>query len=864
MRFRTLAAAGLALALLGLGGVFLRSVPLRHRAAHLLPAPVRTVAETEWHHVRNWKPEPVALPAVQAAPPMPEAAKTAFQLRCAASNFHSLQNGGAILPEIIPAGLKGTVGVGGHGVLKLSPAGCLFLHGGQQKQDTAWLQFAGRGVGEVFDSSTPGSVAFTIRSTVSFADRLENAQHAGHVYRQILDVYDDVTGQMQISVTPHDGLLAMIYSIGAGPAVYHFFPGGKEEELFGRDVAMRVKLAWDGRGTSELFINDQLVETKTYGRTHPAWTPRASFSIGARDQHEYGGGFFSASDVAISDFSVRSSGPYKDVTPPEVSFRYPADGQKVAGSMILEAAASDDDAVAGVRFLADGTPLLSVPSYPYRCLWDAHALPPGRHTLVAEASDAAGNVGRKQIAVTVEASPTRDTQPPDPVSSLYTAELRSRLIRIAWAPAADNVAVASYRVYRDGKPAGSVPAVSPSPALLDYADSAVEPEHTYGYQVEAVDAAGNAAPLSAPLVLTAPAKDGAVLHVGPGQKYAAPCAAIAAAHPGDTIEIDAAGNGTYDGDVCVWNTDRLTIRGVNGRPRIDAHGRSANGKGVWVIAGRDNTVENVEISGASSGDRNGAAIRLEGRGAVIRHVYFHHDEDGILATVEGGNLLIEFSEFGYDGDGSGQSHNLYITNLDSLVFRYNYSHHAKIGHLLKSRARRNEIYYNRLTDETGTASYEMEFPNGGANFVVGNILQQSTTTDNENIVSCGSEGLRPNLANALYFIHNTVVDEKQGGRFFNVVPMPVRAVDNIFSGTRTVLELPSGAELRDNFIGNPGFVNAAVRDYRLKPDSPARGAGHPTGSGPAGAPPLEPAFRYVHPAGGCQLKPGVKLNIGAL
>ena len=44
-----------------------------------------------------------------------------------------------------------------------------------------------------------------------------------------------------------------------------------------------------------------------------------------------------------------------------------------------------------------------------------------------------------------------------------------------------------------------------------------------------------------------------------------------------------------------------------------------------------------------------------------------------------------------------------------------YFHHAKSGHLLKSRAAKNLIFYNRLTDEIGgTASYELEFPNGGS------------------------------------------------------------------------------------------------------------------------------------------------------
>ena len=53
---------------------------------------------------------------------------------------------------------------------------------------------------------------------------------------------------------------------------------------------------------------------------------------------------------------------------------------------------------------------------------------------------------------------------------------------------------------------------------------------------------------------------------------------------GDTVEIDAAGS--YDGDVCAFHADDLTIRGVNGRPKIGANGRYAWGKGIWVITGK--------------------------------------------------------------------------------------------------------------------------------------------------------------------------------------------------------------------------------------------------------------------------------------
>ena len=50
-----------------------------------------------------------------------------------------------------------------------------------------------------------------------------------------------------------------------------------------------------------------------------------------------------------------------------------------------------------------------------------------------------------------------------------------------------------------------------------------------------------------------------------------------------TVEIDA--SCTYRGDVCGISASNLTIRGVNGRPKIDAAGANAMGKGTWVVAG---------------------------------------------------------------------------------------------------------------------------------------------------------------------------------------------------------------------------------------------------------------------------------------
>ena len=261
-----------------------------------------------------------------------------------------------------------------------------------------------------------------------------------------------------------------------------------------------------------------------------------------------------------------------------------------------------------------------------------------------------------------------------------------------------------------------------------------------------------------------------VLQVGPTRKLKTPSQAAVAAKNGDTIEIDA---GLYSGDVATWTRNNLTIRGVGGRAHLDAHGRNAQGKGIWVIQGANTTVENIEFSGARVLDQNGAGIRQEGPGLTLRNCYFHDNENGILTGANlTSDIVIENSEFARNGFGDGQSHNIYIGTVRSFTLRYSYSHLAKIGHLVKSRAQTNYILYNRLTDETGTASYEIDLPAGGRAYVIGNLIQQSPTTDNETIISFAEEGGR-NAVQELYVVNNTIVnDYAEGGIFVHVSGSP--------------------------------------------------------------------------------------------
>lgn len=87
-------------------------------------------------------------------------------------------------------------------------------------------------------------------------------------------------------------------------------------------------------------------------------------------------------------------------------------GANVSGTVTLDADASDDQAVAEVRFLADGVLIATDSAAPYSVDWDTTTVANGDVTLTAEAEDPAGNVGTSaDVVVTVQnATPVTLTQ----------------------------------------------------------------------------------------------------------------------------------------------------------------------------------------------------------------------------------------------------------------------------------------------------------------------------------------------------------------------------------------------------------------------------------------------------------------------
>lgn len=351
--------------------------------------------------------------------------------------------------------------------------------------------------------------------------------------------------------------------------------------------------------------------------------------------------------------------------------------------------------------------------------------------------------------------------------------------------------------------------------------------------------------LAAAAAVPALAHAGPTLRVGPQQPIKTLAAAAKEAKDGMLIEVEA---GTYTGDVAAWPQNELTLRAVGGRVRVVAAGAQVQGKGLFVTTGKRQRIEGFDFVGARVPDRNGAGIRVEAGSLKLLDCGFEDNENGILTSNDPElELDLENCDFGRIAPGEGLTHNCYVGHIKRLSVMGCYFHHGLKGHLLKSRAATSHVLYNRVTDEIGgRASYELDFPNGGLVVVMGNLISQSSTTENAHLISYGEEGVDAGSP-GLFVVNNTMVDQlpKNGIWLRASGQQTVRVVNNVVVGGPP-LRGEYGWEVRNNHVAQfTDFLQAAREDYRLRPESKL--AGRFLDAGMAGGLPLAPVREYRHP-----------------
>jgi MYXO-CTERM domain-containing protein len=339
------------------------------------------------------------------------------------------------------------------------------------------------------------------------------------------------------------------------------------------------------------------------------------------------------------------------------------------------------------------------------------------------------------------------------------------------------------------------------------------------------------------------------------------------ARDGDTIEIRP---GEYRRQAVVWTQDRLTIRGVGRRPVLIADGDSAEGKALWVVRSAQMTIDNLEFRGVRVAAGNGAGIRFEsGHLKVVRCAFFDNEMGILTSNAADAVLEVENSEFGAAPRHAGALHHLlYAGTIARLKVSGSRFQQGYLGHLIKSRARESSILYNLLVDGVGgSASYELEFPNGGIAWVIGNIIGQSATTDNPVVVSYGAEGERwPD--NALHLAHNTLVDDTPGGRFLQVwserlpAVTEVWAINNLLVGRGIFAPQGTGRHDGNQSVEAATLVDVDGLPFVLPQASPLRGRAKAPGF--ARGQSLAPTAEFRLPAKTLPLLPGKPLSPGAL
>lgn len=280
-----------------------------------------------------------------------------------------------------------------------------------------------------------------------------------------------------------------------------------------------------------------------------------------------------------------------------------------------------------------------------------------------------------------------------------------------------------------------------------------------------------------------------------GCAYSTPSSAISASADNDIIEIQA---GTYNN--CFGLTkNNIKIRGVNGRAHFS--GTMCQGKGAIVFTGKNLVVENLEFSNFYVADQNGAGIRHQGTGLIVRNSYFHDGENGILSesiAAPGSaedTILIENSKFDRVGGGGGYAHAVYFGHAALVTVKNSLFLNAHQGHEFKSRAHANTIDCSVFASLSGDDSYSLNFPDAGNVLITNSTIEQGPSSTNSGIVDYGSE-MTVTYPVQNFVANNIIVINDLGrGAFFNVRNTTKFEIkSSVFVGAGSAYGVQSAAE----------------------------------------------------------------------
>jgi chitodextrinase len=197
-----------------------------------------------------------------------------------------------------------------------------------------------------------------------------------------------------------------------------------------------------------------------------------------------------ASAAAVSAATVPVGTPTSDTQPPSPPSDLGIAAMTTTSVTLSWTAATDNVEVAGYDVYVNGNRAGSTSSTSFQA-----AEPCGTaYTFEVVAFDAAGNRSTS-ASLTGSTAPCADTQAPTAPNGLNASGVTSASLTLSWSPSTDNVGVKGYDVFIDGVKTGESTSAS-------YTASGLQCAHSYGFAVDAYDAAGNTSPKSATLTVT--------------------------------------------------------------------------------------------------------------------------------------------------------------------------------------------------------------------------------------------------------------------------------------------------------------------------------------------------------------------------
>lgn len=249
-----------------------------------------------------------------------------------------------------------------------------------------------------------------------------------------------------------------------------------------------------------------------------------------------------------------------------------------------------------------------------------------------------------------------------------------------------------------------------------------------------------------------------LIQIGPGKiligdrEFSSLQLALDNIQAGDTLEL---GSGVYKTPVTITK-DRVT---VVGKGRVVFDGAVAEGKAAFVIKGDDFKLYNIECKGIEVSDQNGACVRMEGTNLVLRHVYFHNSEEGVLTGYKPGFVKVEDSRFELLGKG-GQAHGIYMGEGDLHIEDSLFIAAVDEGHEIKSRAKTTKILRTVVASLSSNDSRLIDISNGGVLIVTDSILEKGPRSSNADLIGFGLEGSVSN--NHVELKNNIFIMERDG------------------------------------------------------------------------------------------------------